>query len=91
MKYALEPKNFDLKKWREGKKLSIRQLAEMTGIGHAHLWRIESDFYVASPETAKKIFSILPCKSSPLCSHNTNGRSLDKPCSISLTSQKNSV
>ncbi len=24
------------------------------------------------------------CKSSPNCSHNTNGRALDKPCSIEL-------
>lgn len=25
------------------------------------------------------------CKTSPHCSHNTNGRSLDKPCSIRFT------
>lgn len=28
------------------------------------------------------------CKTSPLCSHNTNGRDMDKPCSVEFVDPK---
>lgn len=35
-------------------------------------------------ECETNVINEMKCKTSPYCSHNTNGRSLDKPCSLEL-------
>jgi transcriptional regulator with XRE-family HTH domain len=48
-----------LKRLREERVLSQRELARMAGLTHATVWRFENGFREAHPQTIRKIAGVL--------------------------------
>jgi len=54
--------------------------AEFTAWKNGKLWKYISEHYDKKNTVSSEVEP--RCKTSPDCSHNTNGRDLDKPCSV---------
>ena len=48
-----------LKRLREDRVLSQRELARTAGVTHATVWRLENGFDMARPETVRKLAGVL--------------------------------
>lgn len=55
-----------LKRLREDKVLSQRELARESGLTHTTVWRLENGFTEAHPQTIRKIAGALGVKASDL-------------------------